>query len=139
MQGYPTLKLFKSAEPGATAVPEDAPAAAVFEYRGARTTAGILNWLDRKTGPVCTTATAKKELEKLVAAADVVVVGFFGEDSSSAEARMFEAAAAEDETNRYVFGRGAELRTAYGVADDAKAVLLLKSFDDGEARLLKGG
>jgi hypothetical protein len=150
VQGYPMLKLFKApsesaAETTAETATESAAKTAeggknknetVFDYRGARTANGIINWLERKTGPPCPVVTTKAHLEGLVASADVVVVGFF-DDASSEGGRMFEAAAIEDETNRYVFAQGDELRTAYGVVGDENSVILLKTFDEGEVRLTK--
>lgn len=155
IQGYPIIKLFKPAaeevsSPSLSAgggdqnlttataeVSSGIPGLVVLDYRGARTAAALVNWLERKTGPACTIVTTKDELESLVAAADVVVVGFFdAPPAESAEARLFEAAAAEDETNRYVFGQGTALRAAYPNVE-VGTVLLLKSFDDGEVRLDK--
>jgi hypothetical protein len=135
VQGYPMLKLFKrNVTQAAAASASTTGETIVLDYRGARTTAAIVKWLQRKTGPTCPAVTTKDQLDTLVAAAGVVIVGFFDENENSDDARLFEAVAADDEANRYVFGHGASLRAAYRtkIGD----ILLLKSFDSGEARLL---
>ena len=55
------------------------------------------------------------------------------EDSDKDDSKLFEAVAAANEANRYVFGRGDVLRSAFGI--ELGHILLLKSFDGGEARL----
>jgi len=147
LQGYPTIKLLKAPEaPEAETRAETpqggknktVPSQTVFDYRGARTASGLLNWLERKTGPPCPVLTTKAQLDDLVALADVVVVGFFDDPAASSEdSKLFEAAAIEDETHRYVFGEGEELRAAYGVEAGRSSVLIRKTFDEGEVRLAK--
>ena len=133
VQGYPMLKLFKSA-PANDLAGEMAEAVGptVLDYRGARTAAALVKWLERKMGPICTIVTTKEQLNSLVASNGVVIVGFF-DDSDKDDSKLFEAVAAANEANRYVFGRGDVLRSAFGI--ELGHILLLKSFDGGEARL----
>ena len=133
VQGYPMLKLFKSA-PAIDLAGEMAEAVGptVLDYRGARTAAALVKWLERKMGPTCTIVTTKEQLTSLVASNGVVIVGFF-EDSDNDDSKLFEAVAAANEASRYVFGRGDVLRSAFGI--ELGHILLLKSFDGGEARL----
>ena len=114
VQGYPMLKLFKSA-PANDLAGEMAEAVGptVLDYRGARTAAALVKWLERKMGPTCTIVTTKEQLNSLVASNGVVIVGFF-DDSDKDDSKLFEAVAAANEANRYVFGRGDVLRSAFG-------------------------
>jgi len=114
VKGFPTLKFFKNG--------------VAVEYKGPRDAAGIVAWLEKKTGPVCIELSEKSALDALVAEAEVVVVGFF-DDTTGTNAKIFEQAAGLDDSNKYAFAKGDALRTEYKAKDNS--VILIKNFDEG--------
>lgn len=99
-----------------------------MEYNGPRVADGIVSWLEKKTGPPCAEISSQEVLDALVKD-NVVVVGFF-DDVTSDKAKIFEKVADGDDSNKYVFGKGDELKAAYSAKDST--ILLLKSFDEGK-------
>jgi len=116
VQGYPTLKFFRKGS--------DAP----MEYNGGRDEAGIISWLNKKTGPaaveIATTDDATKSQEKH----DVFVLGFF-KDQTTAEAKAFLQVAAELDTIEYGVTSADEVFAHHKV--DKDGVVLFKKFDEG--------
>jgi len=114
VQGYPTLKFFRSGEPS--------------EYQGGRSAADIVSWLTKKTGPAATTLedvatlTAKKEAE------NVMVVGVFDDLEGDAAKEYLEVAKKVDSPNFYI-SKEAAVRAELAVEGDK--IVLLKQFDEG--------
>lgn len=77
VQGYPTIKFFIKGQP--------------IEFNGGRTSADIVNWIKKKTGPPSTHLSSNEQLEEQKKA-NKVLAAFFGSESSS-EFEAFKQAA----------------------------------------------
>jgi protein disulfide-isomerase A1 len=109
VQGYPTLKFFVKGEP--------------VDFNGGRTTAEIVNWIKKKTGPSTTQITDAAALEKLKTDNKVVVAYFGAEDDHF---KNFMKVAQANDALTFVHSHDAALREAAG-AD----IVLYKQFDEG--------
>jgi len=113
IEGFPTLKFFKNnGDP--------------MDYNGPRTGAGIVNWLEKKTGPPCAEVSTADELTALLENG-VAVVAFL-DDVKGDTAKLVESLADADNTNKYVFATGEDLRKKYSAKDGT--ILLFKNFDE---------
>lgn len=112
IRGFPTLKLFKAGK--------------VSDYSGGRTSAEIVNWMKKQSGPAAKTIATKADLEKLRESAPAFVVGYFAEGSSNAKA--FQALAGADDNLEYVVTHSDEVKNELALSGDA--IVVLKSFDD---------
>jgi len=63
VRGYPTLKFFRNGKPS--------------EYKGGRTSAEIVNWLKKRTGPAAMTVDSVEIVKTMTDKEEVFVVGFF--------------------------------------------------------------
>jgi len=122
VQGYPTLKFFRSGSPS--------------EYGGGRTAADIVTWLNKKTGPPAKTIANEEEFKAFTDSAEVVLVGFFA-DAESEAAKAFLAAAAEVDDTPCGIVTDAALTAAKDVKGDL--VVLFKKFDEGRNDLAAEG
>jgi len=122
VQGYPTLKFFRSGSPS--------------EYGGGRTAADIVNWLNKKTGPPAKALATEDELKAFIDSNDVVVVGFFADVESEA-AKAFLAAAADIDDTPCGIVSDAALAATKEVTGDL--VVLFKKFDEGRNDLAVEG
>jgi protein disulfide-isomerase A1 len=114
VKGYPTLKFFKDG----TAI----------EYGGGRDAAGIISWLKKKTGPPAKDISSVEAMNEIKEANEVVVIGYF-EDQSSDEAKVFlEVADKMDDTP---FGISSDKAVSKEMG--GKKIVLYKKFDDGSA------
>jgi len=122
VQGYPTLKFFRSGSPS--------------EYGGGRTAIEIVNWLKKKTGPPATAIADAEGLKAFIASNDVVLVGFFTAADSEAAKAFLEAAAGVDDTPC-----GIVTDAALAATKDVKGelVVLFKNFDEGRNDLAAEG
>merc|ERR1719450_760260 len=77
VRGYPTLKFFRSGKPQ--------------EYKGPRDGPGIVQWLEKKTGPPAVPVNDMESFEKLKEN-PVVVVGVFKDQESDAAKEFIKAA-----------------------------------------------
>lgn len=114
VRGYPTLKFFRKEKP--------------MEYGGGRDAPSIISWCKKKTGPAAKELKTVEDAKNFQDSADVVVVGFF-KDQSSANAKVFlEVAASMDDTLFGITGDDAVFKE-YKMSKDG--VALLKKFDEG--------
>lgn len=114
IKGFPTLKFFNSGKP--------------TDYGAGRTTADIVQFMKKKSGPPAATLTTKDDLTNTQEANDAFVVGYFA-DLTSAAAKTFEAAASQDEENVYTMTSSDEIKNELGLKADA--IVVLKAFDEG--------
>jgi len=122
VQGYPTLKFFRSASPS--------------EYGGGRTAAEIVTWLNKKTGPPAKALATEDELKGFIDSSEVVLVGFFA-DAEGEAAKAFLAAAADVDDTPCGIVTDAALAAAKDVKGDL--VVLFKKFDEGRNDLAVEG
>ena len=117
--GYPSLKLFRAGQP----IPYD---------QGERTTKAMLDWLKMKSSPSATRITTIDEIEKFIESNDVVIIGFFM-DQSSADAKNYYKACEylDDVREGYKFGitDSPEAFSKYDIKKDS--IILFKEFDEG--------
>jgi protein disulfide-isomerase A1 len=109
VQGYPTIKFFVKGE--------------AIDFNGGRTTAEIVNWIKKKTGPATTTITDAAALDKLKSD-NKVVVAYFGADND--HFKNFVKVAQANDALTFAHSHESTLREAAG-AD----VVLYKQFDEG--------
>merc|ERR1719209_2089195 len=122
VQGYPTLKFFRSGSPS--------------EYGGGRTAAEIVTWLNKKTGPPAKALATEDELKGFIDSAEVVLVGFFA-DAEGEAAKAFLAAAADVDDTPCGIVTDAALAATKDVKGDL--VVLFKKFDEGRNDLAAEG
>jgi len=122
VQGYPTLKFFRSGSPS--------------EYGGGRTAAEIVTWLNKKTGPPAKALATEDELKGFIDSAEVVLVGFFA-DAEGEAAKAFLAAAADVDDTPCGIVTDAKLAATKDVKGDL--VVLYKKFDEGHNDLAAEG
>ncbi|KAK5642342.1 hypothetical protein RI129_008509 [Pyrocoelia pectoralis] len=117
VRGYPTLKFFKKGTP--------------VEYSGGRSADEIVNWLNKKTGPPAKELKEVKDAKALIDENNVVVVGFF-KDQSSDEAKVFlEAASTFDD---FPFGITSDENIFQEYSAKCGDIVLFKKFDEGKTQ-----
>jgi protein disulfide-isomerase A1 len=119
VKGYPTLKFFRGGKP--------------MEYGGGRTGDDIVIWLNKKTGPITdfeNVAAAKAAVEKQ----EVIVIGFFKDQTTDAAKAFLQVAGDTDDTV-FAVTSAADVFAEYGVKGNS-AVVLLKKFDELRAELV---
>jgi len=114
VRGYPTLKLFRNGKPS--------------EYGGGRDANGIMTWLKKKTGPAAKTLSSVDELTTFKYGAEVVVVGFF-KDESSADAKAFKDVAGGMDDTQFAITNDAAVRKDANMAGK-DGIVLFKKFDE---------
>lgn len=113
VRGYPTLKFYNNGKE--------------IAYNGGRTADEIVNWLKKKTGPAAKTLASVDDVKQFAEAAEVVVVGFF-KDASSSNAKVFLDVASGNDDVPFAIVSDDSIYGEYGVDKD-EAVVLLKKFD----------
>lgn len=113
LKGFPTVKLFRSGSPST--------------YWGGKLVKNIVDWINKKTGPVAIEIENVKGAEELIESKAVIVFGFFN-DRESDEAKEFLSAA--DDVDDYLFGitSNKDVYTKYGTKSGS--IILFKNFDD---------
>jgi len=116
--GLPTLKFFHSGK--------------AMDYKGGRTAASIVTWLQKKTGSPAVAVATVEEAAAFTAGKDVSILGFFA-DQTSVAAKAYLAAASNMDDFLFAISSCPDVAAEYKIEGDA--VLLLKNFDDGRAVL----
>ena len=116
IEGFPTLKFFKNGEP--------------IDFNGPREAQGILNWLEKKTGPACKEITKVGELKELLEKEQALVVGFFN-DLKGEKAKIVEGVASGYDDVNFYLTSNPDVMKEYKQKDGS--LLVLKTFDEKEA------
>merc|ERR1711992_154708 len=104
VRGYPTLKFFKNGKP--------------MEYGGGRTADTIVAWLEKKTGPPAVTLATEEEAKKFTDDNQVVVIGFFKDETTDAAKGYLAAAGMMDDFEFGITGDDAVF-AEYGIEGEA--------------------
>lgn len=121
VKGFPTIKFFNTGKP--------------TDYSGGRTSADIVSYMKKKSGPPAVTINTVEDLTNTQEANDAFVVGYFA-DVTSAEAKAFTTAASQDEDNVYTITSSADVKAELGLSADT--VVVLKAFDEGRNDMAAG-
>lgn len=115
VRGYPTLKFFRRGTP--------------VDYNGGRQADDIVAWLLKKTGPPARELKTSDEAKELIDSANVVIVGFF-KDQTSDTAKTFLSVASGIDDIPFGITSDDSIFTEY----DAKCgtIILFKKFDEGK-------
>lgn len=115
IRGYPTLKFFRKGTPS--------------EYSGGRQADDIVNWLLKKTGPPARDLSSLESAKEFVEGHNVVVIGFFKDQTTDAAKAFLDVAASLDDIPFGITGDDAVL-SQYEAKDDS--LILFKKFDEGK-------
>jgi len=116
IEGFPTLKFFSNGKPS--------------DYNGPREAKGIVNWLEKKTGPPCEEITKEGQLKELLFKDQALAVGFF-KDLAGENAKIFkEVAAGYDDVNFYLVSKPEIMKENH---QKDGSILVMKTFDEKEA------
>ncbi|XP_049579194.1 protein disulfide-isomerase A3 [Syngnathus scovelli] len=125
VNGYPTLKIFRSGEVSGP-------------YDGPRSADGIVSFLKKQAGPASVELTTEADFEKFIADKDASVVGFFADNSSPAYTEFQNAAKDLRENYRFAHTSVEALLKSQGV--DGEGVILFRpprlsnKFEDGSVK-----
>lgn len=118
VRGYPTIKFFRSGKPS--------------EYKGGRTAPEIVNWLKKRVGSPAPSLNDVQAVKELTEKNDVVVVGFFKDQTSDAAKAFNEVAGDIDDI---VFGITGDSSVFSEYKVTADTVVMFRNFDDGRVDL----
>jgi len=116
VKGYPTIKFFKKGK--------------ATEYGGGRTSDEIVSWLKKKTGPPAKDLLSSEDVKSFQEAKDVVVVGFFADDTTDEAKAFLEAADGIDDVE---FGIVKDAALAKEHKVEGHGIVLFKKFDEGRS------
>ncbi|XP_050514158.1 protein disulfide-isomerase-like [Diabrotica virgifera virgifera] len=115
IRGYPTLKFFRNGSP--------------IEYSGGRQADDIVNWLAKKTGPPAKDLSSVEAAKEFIEGHNVVVVGFFSEQTTSNEvAKNFLKVASGLDDIPFGISADQAVRDEFEAADNS--IVLFKKFDE---------
>ncbi|KAG5185005.1 protein disulfide isomerase [Tribonema minus] len=120
VQGFPTIKYIIG------------KGGKVLDYNGGRTSADIVSYVVKKSGPATIALDSKDAIDKFAEQADAVVVGFFS-DAASAGATTFSGVATGMDDFSFGLVTDAAVAKAFGASDNS--VVVLKKYDEGKAEL----
>jgi len=116
IKGFPTLKFFSKA------------AGAPIPYEAGRTTADIVNWLKKKTGPASVELKTAEEADTLIGNSEVVVI-FFGPTGTEAYDNFIKVANSYEDV---AFAHSGEQTVGEKYGAGPNGVVLFKKFDEGK-------
>lgn len=96
---------------------------------GGRTADEIVNWLKKKTGPAAKELNTVDEAKEFIAASNVVIVGFFKDQTSDAAKTYLDVASAIDDIP---FGITSNEEVYKEYEASCGAIVLFKKFDEGK-------
>ena len=111
IKGYPTLTFFRNRSP--------------IDYSGPRKADGIIQWIEKKTGPPTTTIQSQEELDSFSDTQNVVIVGFF---ASEIEAAPFMQVARK--MDKHSFGFVTEKEIFDSALSGEEGIIVYKGFDE---------
>ena len=111
IKGYPTLTFFRNKSP--------------MEYNGPRKADGIIEWIEKKTGPATTAIESQEELDSFADTQDIVIVGFF-ETVSKATAFMQVAR----KMSKFSFGFVMKKEIFDSSLSGGEGIIVYKGFDE---------
>uniref|UniRef100_A0A1W7R9Z7 Protein disulfide-isomerase n=1 Tax=Hadrurus spadix TaxID=141984 RepID=A0A1W7R9Z7_9SCOR len=114
VRGYPTIKFIREGKSS--------------EYKGGRTAEDIVRWLKKKVGPPADNLETVDSANTFQASAEVVLVGFF-KDQTSDTAKVFLEVALESDDYAFGITSQDEVFQAYNMEKDG--IVLFKQFDEG--------
>lgn len=115
IQGFPTLKLFRKGKQ-----PE--------LYQGFRSVDTLVEWIQRKIGPAAQTLTDHEQAETFKDSADVVLVGYFKDETSNETLTFLEVA---DQFDDFKFALVHQETVGSKLDITKEGVVLFKKFDEG--------
>ncbi|ESO84205.1 hypothetical protein LOTGIDRAFT_184255 [Lottia gigantea] len=115
VRGYPTIKFFRGGKPS--------------DYSAGRQAADIVNWLKKKTGPPAAAIKSVAEGTKFIDGNDVVVIGFFKDEDSTAAKAFKNVASGNDDVP---FGITSDDSVFKEHSVDRDSIILFKKFDEGK-------
>jgi len=116
IEGFPTLKFFRNGNP--------------IEYNGPREAKGIVNWLEKKTGPPCEEITQEGQLKEILKNEQALAVGFFNKLDGE-KAQIFKDVAYGYDDVKFFLVSNPKIMKEYHQKDGA--ILVMKTFDEKEA------
>lgn len=111
VNGYPTLKIFRSGEEAGS-------------YDGPRTAAGIVSHMKKHSGPSSVALLSEVDLDSFVDNFEAGVVGFFSGDDSEQLAEFLKASSAMSDSYRFAHSTDVGTGLKYGVNEEC--VLLFR-------------
>lgn len=113
VRGYPTLKFFRNGSP--------------IDYSGGRQADDIITWLKKKTGPPALEVSSAEQAKELIAANNVIIFGFFSDQSSTkAKAFLGVASGVDDQ----VFAVVSDEKVIAELEAEDEDVVLFKNFEE---------
>ncbi|PZC75730.1 hypothetical protein B5X24_HaOG205704 [Helicoverpa armigera] len=113
VRGYPTLKFFRNGSP--------------IDYTGGRQADDIITWLKKKTGPPALEVASAEQAKELIAANNVIIFGFFSDQSTpKAKAFLGVASAVDDQ----VFAIVSDEKVIAELEAEDEDVTLFKNFEE---------
>lgn len=117
VKGYPTLKFFRKGN--------------FLEYTGGRQADDIVAWLLKKTGPPAKELATVDEAKEFIDAANVVVIGYF-KDQTSDKAKAFLDVASLVDDHPFAITSDEALFKEYDA--ECGDIILYKKFDEGKVK-----
>jgi protein disulfide-isomerase A1 len=114
VRGYPTIKFFRSGNP--------------IDYSAGRKADDFITWMKKKTGPPAATLVSVDEAKALQEKDDVVVIGFFKDETTDA-AKAFLAVAQQYDDVPFGITGADDVFSEYKITGEG--VVLFKKFDEG--------